>query len=48
MHPMEPLEKSNGLCLKRKLADDYLTEHSKSCHAEVDNVSSEFGGKIFI
>ncbi|TVU11834.1 hypothetical protein EJB05_45440 [Eragrostis curvula] len=37
---MELLHKSTGSCLKRKL-DDSLTEHPKSRHVEVENVSSQ-------
>ncbi|GJN00159.1 hypothetical protein PR202_ga17570 [Eleusine coracana subsp. coracana] len=38
---MELLQRPNGSRLKRKLADDCLTKHSKSHHVEVQNISSK-------
>ncbi|GJN29148.1 hypothetical protein PR202_gb17344 [Eleusine coracana subsp. coracana] len=38
---MELLQRPNGSRLKRKIADDCLTKHSKSHHVEVQNISSK-------
>ncbi|KAM3188815.1 hypothetical protein ACQJBY_067651 [Aegilops geniculata] len=39
--PMDPLQKSKALCLKRKPDDDCLAKNSKSHRTEIDNVSSK-------
>uniref|UniRef100_A0ACD5ZTM6 Uncharacterized protein n=1 Tax=Avena sativa TaxID=4498 RepID=A0ACD5ZTM6_AVESA len=38
---MDPMQKSNALCLKRKPVDDCLAKKSKSHRAEMENASSE-------